>query len=113
MQWRLASIATCDATAKSGETELNPLTVSGQGKYSVEVELRNIITSGRPGRVAKPIGSVLKSYEKAAAYARQKGVTGSTDRPGWGFKVTPKQRRRLERTHAEDMRRLVRGAHRR
>lgn len=50
---------------------------------------------------------IFKSYQKAEAYRKQKGATKKT--PGWGFKVTPKQRRRLQRTHNEDMRRLLRS----
>lgn len=51
----------------------------------------------------------FKSYQKAEVYRKQKGATKKT--PGWGFKVTPKQRRRLQRTHNEDMRRLLREEH--
>jgi len=47
----------------------------------------------------------FKSYRKAEVYRKQKGATKKL--PGWGFKVTPKQRKRLQRTHNEDMRKLL------
>ena len=56
----------------------------------------------------KPLGKIFKSYRKAAVYAAQRGAVISG--PGWGFKVTPKQRRRLQKTHAHDMKILMRGA---
>ena len=52
-------------------------------------------------------GDVLKSYAKAEIYAAQKGVECSG--PGWGYNVTPKQRKRLQRTHNRDMRKLLLG----
>lgn len=48
----------------------------------------------------------MKSFRKAEIYARQKGTTRKG--PGWGYRVTPRQRRRLERTHTKDMRLIAR-----
>lgn len=49
----------------------------------------------------------MKSYERAKQYAKQRGISELGSR-GWGFKPTPRQRRRLERIHMADLRALLR-----